>query len=270
MFSDQISEAIDAAHGGRRLDDLSRLIWRGLSEGQITEDAAQELAERIHARRALNSAAAATGAPYRPPAGPTGRPSIFGPPRRPQRPPIRSKAIERRRRVAASGAVPPQIATRFTPAEIAVLSILAAEVRARGRCDRCIDEIAARAGCSRSTAKNAIRTAARIGIIRVTQRPRRGQKNLPNVVEVTDPAWRTWIKKRGNHRADDRGQISNPHGKPVDSYRSDECVNAKYVARGRAHTHDSSKSEQGRGGCKPMRQEFRICGSMELKDKTHS
>lgn len=266
MFADQIAQAIDAAHGGRRLDDLSRLVWRGMAENQISEDAAQRLAEKIHTRRTLN----ATAAPHRPPQAASGRPvSIFSP-RRPQRPPCRSKAIERRRRVAASGAVPPQIATRFTPAEIAVLSIIAAEVRARGRCDRCIDEIAARAGCSRSTAKNGIRTAARIGIIRVTHRPRRGQKNLPNVIEITSPEWRAWVQKRGNHRVADRGQKNHPHEKHVDSNRDSERKNAKNVANQCSDTHDSSKPKQGRGGCKPMRQEFRRCGSMELKDKTRS
>ena len=268
MFTQQVEQAIDAARGGRVLDDLARIVWRGFGEGVIGDDEAQRLADRIHHRRALYSARQAASRPDRPPAGPIGRPSIFGPPRRPQRPPIRSKAIERRRRVAASGAVPPQIATRFTPAEIAVLSIIAAEVRARGRCDRCIDEIAARAGCSRSTAKNATRTAARIGIIRVTHRPRRGQKHLPNVIEITSPEWRAWVQKRGNHRAADRGQISNPHEKYVDSYRPDGCVNAKHVARRCGHTHDSSKSEQGRGGCEPMRQEFRRCGSKESSTKT--
>ena len=268
MFTQQVEQAIDAARGGRVLDDLARIVWRGFGEGVIGDDEAQRLADRIHHRRTLYSATAAAGAPYRPPAGPTGRPSIFGPPRRPQRPPIRSKAIERRRRVAASGAVPPQIATRFTPAEIAVLSILAAEVRARGRCDRCIDEIAARAGCSRSTAKNAIRTAARIGIIRVTHRPRRGQKNLPNVVEVTDPTWRTWIKKRGNHRADDRGQISNPHGNQFDSSGDSTRKNAKTVAQKARHGEDSSKSEHGRGGQMGTMQEMQRCRSIGHRSKT--
>jgi len=128
MFQDQIAVAIDAARGGRTLDDLSRIIWRGFSEGVIGDDEAQRLADRLHTRRALYSATAAVGAPYRPATGPTGRNSIFGPPRRPQRPPVRSQAIERRRRIAASGFAPPAIAARFTTAEQAALANIADEV----------------------------------------------------------------------------------------------------------------------------------------------
>ena len=268
MFQDQIAVAIEGARGGRHLDEISRLIWRGLSEGQISEDRAQELAERIHTRRTLYNATAATGAPHRPPAGPTGRPSIFGPPRRPQRPPCRQKAIERRRRVAASGFAPPAIAARFSTAEQAALAVVVDEHRRRGDCRLPIDAVAARAGCSRTSVQNALRAARAAGLIRITLRPRRGQPHLPNIIEVIDPAWRTWIKTRGNRRTGHRVQNSEHHEKHVDSYRSDGCVNAKHVAPECAHAHDSSKSEQGRGGCKPMKQEFRRCRSMELKDKT--
>lgn len=211
MFGQQVEQAIDAARGGRALDDLSRIIWRGFSEGVIGDDEAQRLADRIHTRRALYSATQAAGAPQRPPAGPTGRNSIFGPPRRPQRPPARSKTIERRRRIAASGALPPQIAARFTTAEIAVLAIIADEVRHRGRCDRCIDELAARAGCSRSSAKNAIRAAARLALIHVTLRPRRMQKNLPNVIDIVSQDWRAWMKRGPRRSAEHRGQKPASH-----------------------------------------------------------
>jgi hypothetical protein len=211
MFGQQVEQAIDAARGGRALDDISRIIWRGFSEGVIGDDEAQQLAERLHTRRALYSATAAAGAPQPPLQRHTGRPSIFGPPRRPQRPPVRSQAIERRRRIAAAGAMPPAVAARFTVAEQAVLAIVADEVRHRGRCDRCLDEIAARAGCSRSSAKNAIRAAARIGMIRVTARPRRGQKNLPNLIEIVSADWISWIKRGPRRSSEHRGQKSDSH-----------------------------------------------------------
>jgi hypothetical protein len=137
---------------------------------------------------------------------------MFGPPRRPKRPPIRSKAIERRRRIASSGALPSAIAARFTLAEQAVLAIIADEVRHRGRCDRCLDELAARAGCSRSSAKNAIRAAARLALIRVTHRPRRGQKHLPNVIEIVATDWQTWMKRGPCRAAGHRGQKADCHG----------------------------------------------------------
>jgi hypothetical protein len=208
MFGQQIEQAIDAARGGRALDDISKIIWRGFSEGVIGDEEAQQLAERLHTRRTLQSATAAAGAPYRPP---TGRPSIFGPPRRPQRPPVRSQAVERRRRIAASGAIPTAIAARFTVAEQSVLSIIADEVRHRGRCDRCLDEIAARAGCSRTSAKNALRLAARLAMIRITLRPRRGQKHLPNVIEIVAMDWISWIKRGPRRSAEHRGQKHASH-----------------------------------------------------------
>lgn len=211
MFGQQVEQAIDAARGGQALDEIGRLLWRGFGEGVIGDDEAQRLADRLHTRRALYSATAAAGAPQRPPAGPTGRPSIFGPPRRPQRPPSRSQAIERRRRIAASGALPPALAARFTTAEIAVLAIIADEVKNKGRCDRCLDEIAARAGCSRTSAKNAIRSAARLAMIRVTLRPRRGQKNLPNVIEIVSQDWISWLKRGPRRSAEHRGQKSDRH-----------------------------------------------------------
>jgi len=271
MFSDQLAAAIDAAHGGRRLDDLSRLIWRGLSEGQISEDAAQVLAERIHTRRALNAATA----PYRPPQAAKGRPVSIFPPRRLQRPPCRSQAIERRRRVAASGFAPPAIASRFTVAEQAACAIIVDEVRRRGDCRLPIDAIAARAGCSRSSVKNAIRAARAAGLIRVTPRPRRGQKHLPNIVEVIDPAWRTWIRKRGNRRIGDRGQNPDPHEKGVDSYGDSKRINAISLANRCTDATESINKTENQGvkpeGNSRMEQEPRgrnRCGSTQPNKKT--
>ena len=258
MFSDQLAMAIDAAHGGRRLDDLSRLVWRGMAENQISEDAAQRLAEKIHTRRILNT----TTAPHRPPQAASGRPVSIFPPRRPQRPPHRPQAIERRRRVAASGSAPPAVASRFTTAEQAALAIIVDEVRRRGDCRLPIDAIAARAGVSRTSVQNAIRAARAAGLIRVTLRPRRGQPHLPNIIEVIDPAWRDWIRKRGNRRTGDRVQKSEHHEKHVDSNGDSERKNAKTVANQCSDTHDSSKSEQGRVGQMGTMQEMQRCRSM--------
>lgn len=271
MFSDQIAQAIDAAHGGRHLDDLSRLIWRGLSEGQITDEAAQGLAERIHTRRALNSATQAAGTPQERRAG---RPSIF-PPRRPQRPPCRSKAIQRRRSVAASGFAPPAVASRFTVAEQAALAIVVDEHRRRGDCRLPIDAIAARAGCSRTSVQNAIRAARAARLVRVTLRPRRGQPHLPSILEVIDPAWRVWIRKRGNRRTGDRVQNPERHEKQFDSNGDSARINAKHVAHGCDHTHDSDQTKtrssvktEGSGEMGASRQGSDRCGSKESNRKT--
>ncbi len=91
--------------------------------------------------------------------------------------------------------MPPALACKFTVAELAVLRIVGDEVRQHGRCDRTIDEIAARAGTCRSMVKNAIRQAARLGLLTVEERRREGRRNLPNVLRVVSREWLTWLQK---------------------------------------------------------------------------
>ncbi len=182
--------AIEIARSDGRLVELSQAIWQGHAAGSLDDDSAQALSEFVHARRtALRGPQAA---PRRIP----GRPSIF-PPKRPQRSPDRARSLERRRTLAASGPLPPALAARFTCGELATLKVVADEVRQRGTCTLCTDAIAARAGVSNSTARNALRAARRLGILTVEERRRQGQRNDTNVIRVTDAAWTAWIGKGG-------------------------------------------------------------------------
>ena len=131
---------------------------------------------------------------------PPGRLSIF-PPRRPQRAPVRAVAIARRRHLAASGPMPPALASRFTTGELAVLRIVGDEIRAGGQCALCIDAIAARAGVCRRLAQNAIREAARLGLLTIQERRREGQKNLPNIIRVVSREWLAWLRLGARPRA---------------------------------------------------------------------
>src|SRR3954467_14060847 len=189
-FSDQMAAAIDGARTLTRLDHLSRSIWQSLAAGGVADDDAQALAEQLHARRSV----------LRGEIKPVGilpcRPSIF-PPRRLQRAPKRAVAIARRRRLAASGPMPPALACKFTISELAVLRIIGDEVRQHGQCARCVDEIAARAGVCRSMVKNAIREAARLGVLTVQERRREGRRNLPNVIRIVSKEWTTWLARGG-------------------------------------------------------------------------
>src|SRR5918993_641294 len=187
-FSDQMTAAIDEARTLTRLDHLSRAIWQGLAAGALADDDAQALAERLHARRSL------IRGEIKPVGLPPGRPSIF-PPKRLQRAPKRPVAIARRRHLAASGPMPPALACKFTVSELAVLRIVGDEVHQHGQCDRCVDEIAARAGVCRSLVKNALRTAARLGLLTVEERRREGRRNLPNVVRVISREWLSWLAR---------------------------------------------------------------------------
>jgi hypothetical protein len=186
MFATHIASAIDAARSLNRLNDLSSAIWKGLAAGALGDEDAQRFAEQIHARKAVLRAAA------EPQDRLLGRQGIF-PLRKPQRPPVRAAAIERRRRLAYSGPLPPTLAWRFTLGELACLRIIGDEVRERGFCALTLGAIAARAGCCRELAKRTVRKAAREGLIEVRERRRPGQINLPNVITVTSKEWTAWM-----------------------------------------------------------------------------
>ncbi len=203
MFQDQIAQAIAAAHGGSALDQLARQLWAANAARLIGDDEAQGLAELIAAKRPARVIGAIPGTA--PP-----RPSRF-PPRRPQLARRHPERIARRRRIAAAGPMPPALAATFTISEIAVLAVIADEVAQHGRCERSLDELAARAGTCRTMARRAIRAAARAGIVAVEVRPQPGRKNLPNVIRVISPEWSAWIARRPRR---DRGQINAPHGFP--------------------------------------------------------
>jgi hypothetical protein len=194
MFVEQMAAAINDARTMNRLDDLSRAIWQGWSAAAVTDDQAQELASLIHARKQVMRGE------VKPVGIPPGRPSIF-PPRCLQRAPVRSVAIARRRHLAASGPLPPSLACKFTVGELAALRIVSDEVREKGHCDRTLGEIAARAGIGRTTAQNAMRAAAAMGLITVQERRREGQKNLPNVARIVSREWQLWIKQGGQRNA---------------------------------------------------------------------
>src|SRR3954471_9954580 len=199
-FCDQMAAAIDGARTLTRLDHLSRSIWQGLAAGAVGDDDAQALAERLHARRSL------IRGEIKPVGIPVGRPSIF-PPRRLQKAPKRPVAIARRRRLAASGPMPPALACKFTVSELAVLRIIGDEVRQHGQCARCVDELAARAGVCRRMVQNALREAARLGLLTIEERRREGRRNLPNVIRIVSKEWTNWLARGG--------RSSHPSAEPL-------------------------------------------------------
>jgi len=187
MLIDQLVAAVGDARGVAALDTISRAVWRGLAEGILGDGDAQMLAELIHAKRAVGSAGKGAGGHE--------RPAAQYPARRPQRPPVRSAAIERRRRLAMSGPLPPGLACRFTVGELAVLRIVGDECRDRGACMLPLGAIAARAGVCRKLAQNAIRLAKRLGLLDVDERRRPGRPSLTNVIKVASTEWRAWLAR---------------------------------------------------------------------------
>jgi hypothetical protein len=288
MSIEDMAEAIGRAHGAA-LDGLTRALWAAVAHGECSDDDAERLAEAIQARRhptkyvasaivgksdnrgvlrsqetpqALHSARAMVGmgiphiggiAPHA--ANPDAKRLGFQPDARRravQRPPVRSEAIERRRRLAASGPMPPALAQRFTTGELAVMRIVGDAHLAHGSCVLCLDAIAARAGVSRTLAKNAIRQARRLGLVEVRERRRTGAKSLPNVVTVIDREWLAWMKRgatprqRGVLRFEEAGKgphtvstpgVRNPTTTDTRGYQGKRSTGLGAHAQGSGHSH---------------------------------
>lgn len=110
-------------------------------------------------------------------------------------------AIERRRRLACSGPMPPALASRFTAGQLAVLRVVGDEMARNGACGLCIDAIAARAGVSRRLAQAAIRLAEGDGLLTIQERRHQGRKNDPNVVRIISREWVAWLRRGGRSAA---------------------------------------------------------------------
>ncbi len=113
-------------------------------------------------------------------------------------------SMERRRSWAAGGWMPPQIAARFTLAEMAVLSVVAQVSSQKTACELPLEQIAALAGVCRSTVKNALRHAQGLGFIRVEERRLSAWRNAPNRVTIVSPEWSAWLRMRSRKAFGDR------------------------------------------------------------------
>jgi|SRR6516164_3336642 len=212
MFNDAIGRAIAAAPT-TELDHISQEVWRAHGSGLLDDVSATSALEAIQARRRAKPDGVGApfqgngGAPYGPANGRAldGAPTPKPRPRR-QQSPDRRASIERRRRLVASGPLPPHLAARFTWGEQAVMRIVGDECRQYGTCSLHVDAIAARAGVHRTTVQNALREAQGRGpipgqpIVVVQERRRRGQRSLTNVIRIVSKEWSTWLR-RGPRRA---------------------------------------------------------------------
>ncbi len=207
MFADAIRQQAEAAPRAA-LPAVTAALWRALANGQVTEAEAETLSALIDARR--------VGSPkwgdQNPPQGaeisrfpnPGTGVSVRNPHIAPEAPgsrgtgvgsrPRTDASLERRRRWAASGRLPPAIAARFTAGEQAVLALVAAETARRKDCRLAIEHIAAITGVGRSTVKNALREARRLGLITIEERKVTGWRNDTNVVRIVSAEWASWLR----------------------------------------------------------------------------
>src|SRR5215203_1871828 len=177
MFVEQLRRAVEASPRAE-LPAVSALLWKAYAAGHVSEAEASALSEAIELKRALP---------------PTQKPvqRHFG--SRPRT----SASLERRRRWAASGAMPPALASRFTLAEQAVMAVVAVEHQKHGACTLPIGHVAALAGVSETTVRNAVREARRLGFLHVEERRVSAWRNKPNRVTITSREWLSWLRLRG-------------------------------------------------------------------------
>jgi diguanylate cyclase (GGDEF)-like protein len=154
-YADEIRRQAEAAPRAA-LPAVTAALWRAYGEGQITETEAEALTVLIEARRSSESEPVSGQSPNS-----TGTSDAkaelahhnrVGSPRRAVGSRPRTDAsLERRRRWAASGRLPPGLAARFTLAEQAVLALVAAETVRRKDCRLSIENMAAVGGVCRLT-----------------------------------------------------------------------------------------------------------------------
>jgi hypothetical protein len=184
MFVEQLRRAVETSPRAE-LPAVSQLLWRAYAAGHVTEGEAEELTALIETRKAVVQVDNINLKPRR----------LVG--SRPRS----SASMERRRRWAASGCLPPQIAARFTLAEQSVLAVIAAENRKRGDCRLTNKEIADVAGVSITTVKNALRAARALNLLSVEERRLNAFRNASNVVRITSPEWRAWLRLGGGGKS---------------------------------------------------------------------
>src|SRR3954470_3765683 len=200
MFVEQLRRAVEASPRVE-LAKVSGLLWRAYAAGHVTEAEASELSDLIEAKRALP-------APQRPVQRRLGS--------RPRSP----ASMARRRRWATSGCLPPALAARFTLAEVAVLAVVAAEHRRRGDCRLTNEEIGDVAGVCLTSVKNSLRAARALGLLSVEERRLTAFRNDSNVVRITAPEWRAWLRLRGAGKSVPRSPTSYKNQAPAQRNRA--------------------------------------------------
>jgi hypothetical protein len=200
MLADDIADHLAIATLAE-IDGIVRNMWVDHTHGLLTENEMEALDESARTRRE-------TFQERRPETRPKPRTALSSAPRvsaRRQRSPDKQASIERRRRLVASGPLPPHLAARFTWGEVAVMRIVGDECRARGCCTLHIDAIAARAGVHRTTVQNALREAqgreGRPGIVTVQERRLSGQRSLTNIIRIVSRDWLNWLHKGSSRSA---------------------------------------------------------------------
>lgn len=243
-YADEIRRQAEVAPRAG-LPAVTAALWKAYGDGQITEAEAEALCELIEARRATapiraahnlsgrqvsrspdpgRSNLSAEGMVISPIPSGAGQDRAGGPRTGVGSRPRTDASMERRRRWAASGRLPPAIAARFTLAEQGVLSLVAAEVARRKDCRLAVGNLAAIVGVAETTVRNAIREAVKLGLVTVEERRITGFRNDTNIVRIVSAEWTAWLRlarkpTRDLHNGDTLqkgGGCKSPKGTPTE------------------------------------------------------
>jgi hypothetical protein len=110
-----------------------------------------------------------------------------------------------------------------------------------GSCELTLDHIAALAGVCRSSVKNAIRQAQRLGFVRIEVRRRSAWRNDPNVITIISPEWLLWLRMRR------RGEGSKPYLPRVQEVRKPS------ESRSTPDAQKGFRQAEGRVGSRPSK-----------------
>jgi hypothetical protein len=227
------------------LHDLAHKLWKAHSAGHLADDQAQELAERIEAKKPKRQAA---------------EPTSFQPlkAKRPrQRSPDKARSIARRRRLAKYAPIPPELVEHFTTCELAVIYIIVDEILLHGRCSLFIALIAARAGTCDTIVRDAIHKARDKSLLWKEERRRAGQKSQTNIIRIVNRQWGDWLRKVWNPRR--KPTWHSPEASPKSpGYRKTRSTEDKIQKEGNARGVDRSGealSDNGRGAGSSERSE---------------
>ncbi len=175
-----------AAGTPQQIDECAKAAWVLNGEGLIADEEMEYLGPVIEHRRKSMGA----GVPSIRARGCVRhcRPAI----------PLQKRATcwLRRRGLAKDCVIPTCLAQAFTVSKLAVLSVIARAVMDRGQSTMSLPEIAARAGVGCTTARYAIRDAAKMGLISVSENRVNGFWNRPNTIKIVCGRWLRWLKGR--------------------------------------------------------------------------
>jgi len=173
----------------QQIDECAKAAWVLNGEGLIANEEMEYLAPVIEHRRKSIGA----GVPSTPARGCARhcRPAI----------PLQKWAAcwLRRRRLAKDCVIPTCLAQAFTVSKLAVLSVIARAVMDHGQSTMSLPEIAGRAGVGCTTARYAIRDAAKMGLINVSENRVNGFWNRPNTIRIVSGRWLRWLKGRAGY-----------------------------------------------------------------------